>query len=126
MWAWVRTTTSSVAVTTARVAAMPARRTGSAASVHPVNGSRRSRLDDLVEIGAGVEQAAEGHVAGDARRSSGTRRCSCPVDASRAHGSMRATADAAPKPLSIPTTVRPAAHEACMASSAVTPSSAAP
>ena len=42
--------------------------------------------------------------------------------AGRGHGSIRATAQAAPKPLSIPTTVIPAAHEACMASRAVTPS----
>ena len=42
------------------------------------------------------------------------------------HGSIRATAQAAPKPLSMPTTVMPAAHDACMASSAVTPSRAAP
>ncbi len=40
--------------------------------------------------------------------------------------SIRATAQAAPKPLSMPTTVTPLAHEACIASNAVTPSSAAP
>ena len=39
---------------------------------------------------------------------------------------MRATAHAAPKPLSMPTTVMPAAHDDSMASSAVTPSRAAP
>jgi len=40
---------------------------------------------------------------------------------STGHRSTLATAHAAPKPLSIPTTVIPAAHEACMASNAVTP-----
>jgi len=42
----------------------------------------------------------------------------------RALATFRALA--APNPLSMPTTVRPAAHEASMASRAVTPSSAAP
>ena len=42
------------------------------------------------------------------------------------HKAVLATAQAAPNPLSMPTTVTPAAHDACMASSAVTPSSAAP
>ena len=45
---------------------------------------------------------------------------SAPIADSSRH--MRATAQAAPKPLSMPTTVIPAAHDACMASSAVTPS----
>ena len=43
-----------------------------------------------------------------------------------AHASRRATAQAAPKPLSMPTTVTPDAQEASMASRAVTPSSPAP
>src|SRR5215212_2510216 len=41
-------------------------------------------------------------------------------------GSILSTAHAAPKPLSIPTTVRPAAHDDSMDSRAVTPSKAAP
>ena len=70
------------------------------------------------------------------RRSSGTRR-RCEVRSRRrvlmavrsdpaAHGHMRATAHAAPNPLSMPTTVIPAAHDACIARSAVTPSRAEP
>ena len=47
-------------------------------------------------------------------------------DGGFAHGSARAIAHAAPNPLSIPTTVTPLAHEACIANSAVTPSSDAP
>ena len=39
---------------------------------------------------------------------------------------MRSTAAAAPNPLSMPTTVTPAAQEANMASSAVTPSNEEP
>ncbi len=39
---------------------------------------------------------------------------------------IRPTAEAAPNPLSMPTTVTPLAHDACIASSAVTPSSAEP
>ena len=57
--------------------------------------------------------AAERHVAGDARRSSGTRPVSSsPRPPSR---SIRSTAQAAPKPLSMPTTVTPAAHDASIA-----------
>ena len=40
--------------------------------------------------------------------------------------SSRATAQAAPKPLSMPTTVMPEAHETSMASRAVIPSRPAP
>ena len=94
----------------------------------------------LVEVGAGIEQAAERHVPGDpgeAVEPGHRARPGPPVDAparrrtsvttcDAGHGSIRATAQAAPNPLSMPTTVMPAAHEACMASSAVTPSSAAP
>ncbi len=46
MWAWVRTTTSSVVSTTARVAAMPARRTGSARSPQPPRGRRRNMVSN--------------------------------------------------------------------------------
>ena len=42
------------------------------------------------------------------------------------HGSSRAIAQAAPYPLSMPTTVMPDEQADSMASSAVTPSSAAP
>src|SRR5439155_4941 len=85
---------------------------------------RSSSPEHGVTIGAGVEQRSERHVAGDA----GER--VEPGDgghARRARWSQaRATAQAAPKPLSIPTTVTPAAHEASMASSAVTPPKLAP
>ena len=86
----------------------------------------------LVQIGTSVDQAAKRHVPGDpgeavepGHRASTLNwvvgSCRQPT-----HGSIRASAHAAPKPLSMPTTVMPAAQEACMASSAVTPSSAAP
>ena len=77
----------------------------------------------LAKIGAGVDEAAQRHVAGD------TGEAVEPGDptAGRAgHRRILATAQAAPKPLSMPTTVIPAAHEACMASNAVTPSSEEP
>ncbi len=66
MWAWVRTTTVSCTVTTACVAAMPPRSTGSASRPQPPNGQPLQQREHLVEVGAGVEQAAEGHVPGDA------------------------------------------------------------
>ena len=56
-------------------------------------------------------------------KSSGTTRSPCQHPRRR---NTRKTAQAAPKPLSMPTTVTPDAHDACIASSAVTPSSAAP
>ena len=99
----------------------------------PAERQSLEQAQDLVESGSGVDEAAERHVPGDAgeavepgdgpsRRRD--RRDGAPgVDG---HGSIRARAHAAPKPLSIPTTVIPAAHEACMASRAVTPSRAAP
>ena len=69
-------------------------------------------------VGPGMHQRAHGHIA----RSAGEA-----VEPGGAgHGIILAIADAAPKPLSMPTTVTPLAHEACMASSAVTPSRPAP
>ena len=132
MWAWVRTTTWSWTETTARVAAIPPRSTGSTSSAQPPNGSRSSsastssrsapasiRLPRAMSPAIPAKQwnQATAAVASTRRR----RRVGSP-----AHGSIRATAQAAPKPLSIPTTVIPAAQEACMASRAVTPSRAAP
>src|SRR6056297_3527900 len=72
--------------------------------------------------GAGNHQRRHGHVTGDARLSVE------PGDAPArtGHGSIRAMAQPAPKPLSMPTTLTPLAHDACIASSAVTPSSPAP
>ncbi len=77
----------------------------------------------LVRVGSCVDQGAERHVAGDAgkavepgdRRAGGLR-----------HGSSRAIAQAAPYPLSIPTTVMPDEQADSMVNNAVTPSSAAP
>jgi hypothetical protein len=74
-------------------------------------------------VGAGVEQRRQRHVAGDPREA---------VEPGRGHArvarwsQMRATAHAAPKPLSMPTTVIPAAHDASMARRAVTPPKLAP
>ena len=96
---------------------------------------------NLIEIGSGIEKTAESHIPGDAGEAvkPGDRRGRPDPDvcfhlgrralesgAGSAHGRIRATAQAAPKPLSMPTTVRPAAQEACMARRAVTPSRAAP
>lgn len=73
-------------------------------------------------VGAGVHQRCHRHVAGGA--------CEAvePGGAAAfgAHRNILATAQAAPNPLSMPTTVTPLAHEACIASSAVTPSRPAP
>ena len=94
---------------------MPPRSTGSTSRAQPPNGSRSSRRDDLVDVGTGVDEAAEGHVPGDpgeavepgdGATAERPRRRVRP-----AHGSIRATAHAAPNPLSIPTTVIPAAHD---------------
>src|SRR3954454_14684924 len=85
---------------------------------------RRESTEHRVTVGAGVEQRGERHVAGDPgeRVEPGNG-----GHARRARWShARATAQAAPKPLSMPTTVTPAAHEASMASSAVTPPRLAP
>ncbi len=91
---------------------------------------------DQGEIGPGVDQAAEGHVTGDAgkavppgdgRHRTACRSASAELVVSSARGPrMRATAQAAPKPLSMPTTTSPEAQEASMARRAVTPSSPAP
>ena len=70
---------------------------------------------------AGVHQRAHRHVA------SGAGEAVEPGGAGHAGTrSARAIAHAAPKPLSMPTTVMPLAHDACIASSAVTPSSPDP
>ena len=113
-----------------RHAAPQHRLDGQAPSVH---GSRRRSGQDLAEVGAGVEQAAERHVPGDAREAVEPRHRARVRGAAGRTGDVgvaqrrsRAMAQAAPKPLSMPTTVTPAAHEASMASSAVTPSRLAP
>ena len=128
--------------TTARVAAIPARSTGSARRVQPPRGRRcRSastseksapasrRLPSAMSPAMPAKQWNQATVVGwSGRATSRAARSTRHVVGSQpgAHGSIRATAQAAPKPLSIPTTVRPAAHDACMASRAVIPSRAAP
>ena len=99
-----------------------------AAALHPLERHRVAvdaepgeRAGDDVGVGAGIDERAEHHVAGDAGRAVevGDGASGSAVIAA----DIRATAHAAPKPLSMPTTVTPLAHEACIASSAVTPSS---
>ena len=101
---------------------MPPRRTGSASSAQPADRQPLAQVADLVEVGAGVDERAERHVAGDAGEAvepgdgASTRR---PGQARSVTGTPavddrqregRATAQAAPKPLSMPTTVMPDAH----------------
>ncbi len=86
----------------------------------PVDAEPGQSVDDRVHVGTGIDERGEQHVAGHAGAA---------VEPDRAgthRRSIRATAQAAPKPLSMPTTVTPLAHEACIASNAVTPSRAAP
>ncbi len=108
--------------------------------------------EHLAHIGSGVEEAAERHVAGDPREAvepgdglpgdgavglglvvgAATLGAPGPPGApvrrglERAHCRIRATAQAAPKPLSMPTTLTPAAQEASIASRAVIPPNDAP
>ena len=76
----------------------------------------RDDVGDCHCVGTSVDESTHQHVAGD------TRTAIHPRSVHVRRFKMRATAHAAPKPLSMPTTVTPAAHEACMARSAVTPS----
>ena len=79
----------------------------------------------LVDIGPGVDQRPERHVTRDAGEA--VEPCHRRgVDLRCRHGRRRAIAHAAPYPLSMPTTVIPDEQAESMASSAVTPSSAAP
>ena len=88
----------------------------------------RQAADDglhFIEVGAGVDERPESHVTGDAGEAvepghTGHERNPLPTLSSRA------TPQAAPYPLSMPTTVTPAAHELSMASSAVTPANEDP
>ncbi len=91
----------------------------------PVDVEPADHRGDEVGVRAGIDQGGHRHVAGDARL---TVEPGNPTwSRHRAgHVKMRAIAQAAPKPLSMPTTVTPLAHDACMASSAVTPSRPAP
>ncbi len=73
---------------------------------------------DHQRFGSCVDQSRHGHVTGSAGEAVEPRG-SC-------HCIILAIAHAAPNPLSIPTTVTPLAHDACIASSAVMPSRLAP
>ena len=107
-----------------------------------VNREAIEHVSQLYGIGSSIDQAAQCHVPRDAReavkpseapatapgpgRRGAMARLSGAFVTFAGHRSNLAAAHAAPKPLSIPTTVIPAAQEACMASSAVTPSREAP
>ena len=93
----------------------------------------RQASDDLGDrqlVGTGVNECRHRHVASGARKAVEPRGADWSAQprgfVGGTHGSILAIADAAPKPLSIPTTVMPLAHDACIASSAVTPSRPAP
>ena len=91
---------------------------------------------DFVEVGASIDQARKRHVAGDPSEavppSDGgqwaTRAPSWPAPSKPRFllPRIRATAQAAPKPLSIPTTHSPGRSSPTSPASAVTPSSEAP
>ena len=76
---------------------------------------------DLVEVGPGVDERAERHVAGDAGEAvepgdGSPARPAVDWPGAAADGeptcrNSRTTAQAAPNPLSMPTTVMPAAHD---------------
>ena len=89
-----------------------------------VDAEPADRLRDHVGIGARVDERGHRHVAGHAGLAVEPRHpnAGAVVRHRVGHVRIRATAAAAPKPLSMPTTVTPLAHEACMASRAVTPS----
>ena len=80
----------------------------------------------LVPAGARVDETPERHVAGDAVEAVEPSDGGHDGSLAPAVMQMRAAAHAAPKPLSIPTTVTPDAHDANMASRAVMPSRALP
>ncbi len=145
MSACVRDVTPSVTWTTARVHATPPRSTGSQSELPARQRQPAEQPEDLVQVGAGVDEAAQRHVPGDAGEAVEPGDVDLPGwgpnptllrsvgplphagrAAVRSHRRRRATAQAAPYPLSMPTTVIPDAHDASIASSAVTPSSAAP
>ena len=75
-------------------------------------------LADHHPVGTGIDQCRHCHVAG--------RTGEAVEPGGSGHCIILAIAHAAPNPLSIPTTVTPLAHEACIASRAVIPSKLAP
>ena len=68
---------------------------------------------DVTEVGPRIQEAPKGHVPGDPGETvePGHRTTVDPPRRAGRHGNILATAQAAPKPLSIPTTVIPAAHD---------------
>ena len=86
---------------------------GGRGDVVPGHGARRGQLPPRSGCGRGQARAS-------------APRAASPGDSNATGPSARSTAQAAPKPLSIPTTVRPDAHDASMPSRAVTPASPAP
>ena len=84
---------------------------------------------DHVGVGAGLDQRAERHVAGDAGDAVEVEDPHGPTSVSRAPATrlaIRKATCAAPNPLSMFTTLTPGAHEDIMASNAVSPSNDAP
>ena len=79
----------------------------------------------VVLVGAGVEQRGEQHVAGRAANAVDVQQPPAHA-APAARLAMRAAMVPAPKPSSMLTTARPAAHELSIASSAETPPNAVP
>lgn len=77
----------------------------------------RHNLGNLDGVGPRIDKRAERHVA---RRASEAME-PCSRDGLCHYFTILAIAHAAPKPLSMPTTVMPLAHDACIARSAVTP-----
>ena len=87
-------------------------------------GERVQAGRDVLLVGAGVEQCAEQHVAGQAADGVDVEQTGHRAPA--AERAIRAAIVPAPKPSSMPTTARPAAQEESIASSAVSPPSAVP
>ena len=90
-----------------------------------VDGQLTQHFTDLVDRRTGVDECPQGHVAGDPGKAVEPGHAGH-VGTTAGGPSRRSTAHAAPKPLSIPTTLRPEAHDASMPSRAVTPSREAP
>ena len=80
----------------------------------------------LLDVGPGVDQGTQGHVAGDTREAVEPGGRPVPGTRGSCHGRSRAMAQAAPYPLSIPTTVMPDEQAESIARRAVTPARAAP
>ena len=94
------------------------------AQLEPVDAERREPGPHGFDVGAGVEQRAEQHVAGHAADT--VHIDDAAHTAPAAARAIRAAIVPAPKPSSIPTTASPAAHELNMESRGVTPPNAVP